>query len=141
MKYLPWLQDITVIHNPITNMFMFAHRTLCFLNIQPTSTMNNVLWFKSGNIQLTIVPTTLVTTNPFQSFTLQMWFFFNFEYNGTTYGVSYVVGSIVNGTSTATTLNTTFSTRNIPFTVIFLPANSTFSFSNTTQMLLVSTGD
>ena len=59
------------------------------------------------------------------------------KYNSATYGVTYTVGSNVpSGTSIAKTLHTSFSYRNIPFTVTFLPANSTFSFSNTTSLSL-----
>ena len=80
-------------YNPITNMFTFAYITLCFLNIQPTSTMNKVLGFESGNIQSTIVPTTLVTANGFANSTVSdLNKYFNFKYNGTTYPVTYAVG-------------------------------------------------
>ena len=130
-------RGIVVTYSDITNRFPFTHSSSYFLRIVSTSTMNSVLGFETGEINTTIVPTTISTTTAIVGDQITITALnntLNFSYDGTTYSVASVLATRT-CSDHAALMTLSFTGRNIPVTVTYNAATHLFTFTNNTTNL------
>ena len=133
-------KSIVVTYSDTTNLFTFTHSSSYFIRIVSTSTMNSVIGFETGEINTTIVPTTISTTVNIVTDQITITALnntLNFSYDGTTYSVASVLATRT-CSDQAALMTLTFSVKNIPVTVTYNAATHRFTFTNNTTNIALT---
>jgi hypothetical protein len=131
---------ITVTYDSNSNKYKFTDTAAGYLNIQSTSTMNSVLGFESGFIDVSVrnalgstLRTTIQKTVDFSIVTgTNSTFTANYNNGEITHNFSFRAGGPYPLASYATTISDQFVLTGIPFIVSYDAVTHLYTFTNTT---------